>query len=108
MLAEPSRGGTGPVTQPLLAQRSRGDLIAELYDRHASGLFAYCHDQLGDADAAADALASVLAVVTATDPPRAALYSLARREIHQRDVVYAPPSFGADAASALVERVLRD
>ncbi|MEV6866968.1 hypothetical protein AB0M44_39000 [Streptosporangium subroseum] len=96
------------MTQPLLAQRSRGDLIAELYDRHATGLFAYCHDQLGDAASAADALTSVLAVVTAENPPRAALYALARREIHQRDVVYAPLSVGADPASALVERVLRE
>ena len=60
------------------------------------------------AASAADALMSVLAVVTAENPPRAALYALARREIHQRDVVYAPLSVGADPASALVERVLRE
>ncbi|MFD0658392.1 RNA polymerase sigma factor [Thermocatellispora tengchongensis] len=98
------------MTQPSTDQRSRGELIAELYDRHAAGLFAYCLDQLGDADSAADALVSVFAGVTTVQPPRAALYALARREIYRRDIVYAPPSVDpvADPASALIERVLRE
>lgn len=98
------------MTQPLTDRRSRGELIAELYDRHAAGLFVYCLDQLGDADAAADALAAVLAAVPAVEPPRAALYTLARREIFRRDVVQAPPRVDAstDPVGALIERVLRE
>ncbi|MDP9865368.1 MULTISPECIES: RNA polymerase sigma factor [Streptosporangium] len=94
--------------QPLLGQHSRGELIAELYDRHAAGLFAYCHDQLGDPGSAADALRAVLAAVPDLEPPRAALYAAARREIYLRDVVHAPPAAGADPVAAFVERVLRD
>ncbi|GGQ02153.1 hypothetical protein [Streptosporangium pseudovulgare] len=56
------------MTQPLLGRRSRGDLVAELYDRHAAGLFAYCHDQLGDPGAAAAVLAAVFAAVEAAGP----------------------------------------
>ncbi|MER5419630.1 hypothetical protein [Streptosporangium roseum] len=96
------------MTQPLLGQRSRGELIAELYDRHAAGLFAYCHDQLGDPGSAVAALVAVLTAVPDVEPPRAALYAFARREIHLRDVVHAPPAAGADPVSAFVERVLRD
>ncbi|MEV0594057.1 hypothetical protein [Nonomuraea cavernae] len=98
------------MTQPLTDQRPRADLVTELYDRHAAGLFAYCADQLGDHGSAADALATVLSGVSATVPPRAALYAFARREIHRRDVVYAPPVVDplTDPASALVERTLRD
>ncbi|MER5322119.1 hypothetical protein [Streptosporangium roseum] len=96
------------MTQPLLGQRSRGELIAELYDRHAAGLFAYCHDQLGDPGSAAAALVAVLTAVPDVEPPRAALYAFARREVHLRDVVHAPPAAGADPVSAFVERVLRD
>ncbi|GGO64860.1 sigma-70 family RNA polymerase sigma factor [Nonomuraea cavernae] len=98
------------MTQPLTDQRPRADLVTELYDRHAAGLFAYCADQLGDHGSAADALATVLSGVSATAPPRAALYAFARREIHRRDVVYAPPVVDplTDPASALVERTLRD
>ncbi|MGW0058577.1 hypothetical protein ACWDTT_01435 [Streptosporangium sandarakinum] len=96
------------MTQPLLGRRSRGDLVAELYDRHAAGLFAYCHDQLGDPGAAAAALTAVFAAVETAGPPRAALYALARREIQHRDVVYAPPVAGADLVAAFVGRVLRD
>ncbi|WP_329085424.1 hypothetical protein [Streptosporangium sp. NBC_01469] len=95
------------MTQPLLGQRSRVELIAELYDRHAAGLFAYSHDQLGDADSASDVLVAVLSGVLDTEPPRAALYALARREIFLRDIVYSPP-VGPDPAAALVERVLGD
>ncbi|WP_406312303.1 hypothetical protein OHA77_27285 [Streptosporangium sp. NBC_01639] len=94
--------------QPLLGQRTRGELIAELYDRHAAGLFAYCHDQLGDPGSACAALAAVLDSVTEVEPPRAALYAAARREIYLRDVVYAPPAAGTDPVAAFVERVLRD
>jgi hypothetical protein len=85
-------------------------LIAELYDRYAAGLFAYCADQLGDHGSAADALVSVLSSVPATPPPRAALFAFARREIHRRDVVYAPSVVDPliDPASALVERALRE
>ncbi|MFJ2030247.1 RNA polymerase sigma factor [Streptosporangium sp. NPDC087985] len=93
---------------PLLGQRMRGELIAELYDRHAAGLFAYCHDQLGDSGSAAAALVAVFATVPDVEPPRAALYAVARREIYLRDVVYSPPSAGADPVAAFVERVLRD
>ncbi|MFI7052871.1 hypothetical protein ACIBLB_12525 [Streptosporangium canum] len=96
------------MTQPLLGQRSRGELIAELYDRHATGLFAYCHDQLGDPGSAAAALVAVLTAVPDIEPPRAALYAFARREIHLRDVVHAPPAADADPVSSFVERVLRD
>ncbi|MBG0832220.1 sigma-70 family RNA polymerase sigma factor [Planomonospora sp. ID67723] len=96
------------MTQPLLGQRSRSELIAELYDRHAAGLFAYCHDQLGDPGTAGATLAAVLNAVSSTEPPRAALYALARRELLRRDVVYSPPSSGADPVAAFVERVLRD
>ncbi|MFF5212826.1 hypothetical protein [Streptosporangium sp. NPDC000396] len=96
------------MTQPLIGQRSRGELIAELYDRHAAGLFAYCHDQLGDPGSAADVLVAVLTAVPDVEPPRAALYALARREIYRRDVLYTPPRAYGDPASAFVERVLRD
>ncbi|WP_030456521.1 RNA polymerase sigma factor [Herbidospora cretacea] len=98
------------MTTPLTGQRSRSDLIAELYERHAAGLFAYCHDQLGETASAADALVAVLTGVPPTDPPRAALYSLARREIYRRDVSYAMPAVDsiADPATALIERVFRD
>ncbi|WP_271221363.1 hypothetical protein [Streptosporangium carneum] len=102
------------MTPPILGQRSRGELITELYDNHAAGLFAYCHDQLGDPDSAAAVLTAVFATVSPTEsqdaaePPRAALYALARREIQHRDVVYAPPAPGADPVPAFVERVLRD
>ncbi|MEU6717550.1 hypothetical protein ABZ897_39310 [Nonomuraea sp. NPDC046802] len=98
------------MSQPLIDQRSRADLIAELYDRHAAGLFAYCADQLGDLGSATDVLASVLAGVPDAEPPRAALYAFARREIHRRDVVYSPPEVDPliDPATALVERSLRE
>ncbi|MFI7424719.1 sigma factor-like helix-turn-helix DNA-binding protein [Nonomuraea sp. NPDC049684] len=98
------------MSQPLTGQRPRTELIAELYDRHAAGLFAYCADQLGDAGTASDVLASVLSGVPDVAPPRAALYAYARRQIHRRDVVYAPPVVDPliDPASALVERVLRE
>ncbi|MEU7896125.1 hypothetical protein AB0B45_25135 [Nonomuraea sp. NPDC049152] len=98
------------MTHPLTDQRSREDLIAELYDRHAAGLFAYCADQLGDPGSASDALDAVLSSVPSVEPPRAALYALARREIFRRDIVYAPPVIDplVDPATALVERVLRD
>ncbi|MEU8249904.1 hypothetical protein [Nonomuraea sp. NPDC048916] len=98
------------MTQPLTDQRPRADLVTELYDRHAAGLFAYCADQLGDHGSAADTLMTVLSGVPATALPRAALYAFARREIHRRDVVYAPPVVDPliDPASALVERTLRE
>ncbi|MEU0518451.1 hypothetical protein [Streptosporangium sp. NPDC006007] len=96
------------MTPPLLGQRSRGELIAELYDRHAAGLFAYCHDQLGASGAASAVLSAVLSDVPDVEPPRAALYAFARREIQQQDVVYIPPTPGADPISAFVERVVRD
>lgn len=96
------------MTQPLLGQRSRVELIAELYDRHAAGLFAYSHDQLGNADSASDVLVAVLSGVSDAEPPRAALYALARREISLRDIVYSPAAVGLDPAAALVERVLGD
>ncbi|MFI6507461.1 RNA polymerase sigma factor [Streptosporangium sp. NPDC050855] len=96
------------MTQPLLGQRSRTELIAELYDRHAAGLFAYAHDQLGDAGSASDVLVAVLSNVSDTEPPRAALYALARREIYQRDIVYSPPVTGLDPVATLVQRVLAD
>ncbi|MEU4543776.1 RNA polymerase sigma factor [Nonomuraea dietziae] len=98
------------MTLPLTDQRSREDLIAELYDRHAAGLFAYCADQLGDTGSASDALDAVLSSAPSVEPPRAALYALARREIFRRDIVYAPPVIDplVDPATALVERVLRE
>ncbi|MCK2212856.1 hypothetical protein MF672_003440 [Actinomadura sp. ATCC 31491] len=98
------------MSQPLTDQRPRAELIAELYDRHAAGLFAYCADQLGDLGSASDVLLTVLNAVPATEPPRAALYALARRELHRRDVVYAPPAVDPliDPATALVERTLRE
>ncbi|GAA0417446.1 hypothetical protein Acor_20710 [Acrocarpospora corrugata] len=98
------------MTQPLTGHRSRSDLIAELYERHAAGLFAYCHDQLGETASAADALVSVLTSVPGSEPQRAALYALARREIYRRDVSYALPAVDsvADPATALIERVFRD
>ncbi|MER5645588.1 hypothetical protein [Streptosporangium sp. NPDC002524] len=96
------------MTQPLLGQRSRVELIAELYDRHAAGLFAYSHDQLGTADSASDVLVAVLSGVSDAEPPRAALYALARREIFLRDIVYSPAAVGLDPAAALVQRVLGD
>ena len=97
------------MTHPLTGQRSRREQIAELYDSHAAGLFVYCADQLGDLGSAADVLASVLTSAP-EEPPRAALYAFARREIHRRDVVYAPPVVDplTDPASALVERILRE
>ncbi|WP_327089759.1 hypothetical protein OIE66_03805 [Nonomuraea sp. NBC_01738] len=98
------------MTQPLTDQRARNDLIAELYDRHATGLFAYCADQLGDPGTAGYALVAVLSSVPVEPPARAALYALARREIHRRDIVYSPPVVDplVDPASALVERTLRE
>ncbi|GAA4536030.1 hypothetical protein [Nonomuraea ferruginea] len=97
------------MTHPLTDQRSRREQIAELYDGHAAGLFVYCADQLGDLGSAADVLESVLTSAP-EDPPRAALYAFARREIHRRDVVYAPPVVDplTDPVSALVERILRE
>ncbi|NRQ36495.1 hypothetical protein HII36_32375 [Nonomuraea sp. NN258] len=102
------------MSQPLTGQRPRAELIAELFDRHAAGLFAYCADQLGDQGSAADAVASVISAAPtdgpAGGPPRSALYAYARREIHRRDIVYAPPVVDplVDPASALVERTLRE
>lgn len=98
------------MSQPLTDQRPRAQLIAELYDRYAAGLFAYCADQLGDLGSASDVLASVLSGIPSTEPPRAALYAFARREIHRRDVVYAPPAVDPliDPATAMVERTLRE
>ncbi|MEO3887476.1 sigma factor-like helix-turn-helix DNA-binding protein [Nonomuraea sp. B5E05] len=98
------------MSQPLTDQRPRAELIAELYDRHASGLFAYCADQLGDLGSASDVLVAVLTGVPVAQPPRAALYAFARREIHRRDIVYSPPAVDPliDPATALVERVLRE
>jgi DNA-directed RNA polymerase specialized sigma24 family protein len=102
------------VTHSITEQRSRPELVAELYDRHAAGLFAYCADQLGDLGSAGDVLVAVLGGVPMTGgqpaPPRAALYAFARREIHRRDVVYAPPVVDPliDPASALVERALSE
>jgi len=98
------------VTHSLTDQRSRPELIAELFDRHAAGLFAYCADQLGDPGSAADVLVAVLTSVPSPEPPRAALYAFARREVHRRDVVFAPPVVDPllDPASALVERALRE
>ncbi|MEU6429264.1 hypothetical protein ABZ860_25490 [Microbispora sp. NPDC046973] len=99
------------MTAPLTGQRSRSELIAELYERHAAGLFAYCHDQLGETASAADAVVAVFTTAPTAEPPsRAALYALARREIYRRDVSYALPAVDsvADPATALIERVFRD
>ncbi|MEV4461650.1 hypothetical protein AB0J39_38050, partial [Microbispora sp. NPDC049633] len=99
------------MTPPLTGQRSRSELIAELYERHATGLFAYCHDQLGQTTSAADAVVAVFTTAPTAEPPsRAALYALARREIYRRDVSYALPAVDsvADPATALIERVFRD
>ncbi|MBX6384838.1 MAG: hypothetical protein IRZ07_18025, partial [Microbispora sp.] len=99
------------MTPPRTGQRSRSELIAELYERHAAGLFAYCHDQLGETASAADAVVAVFTTVPTTEPPsRAALYALARREIYRRDVSYALPAVDSvvDPATALIERVYRD
>ncbi|MEU7002231.1 hypothetical protein [Nonomuraea sp. NPDC046570] len=98
------------MTLPLTGQPTRDELVAELYDRHAAGLFAYFSDQLGDHGSAADALVSVLTSVSTVEPPRASMYALARREIFRRDVVYAPPVIDplVDPATAMVERTLRD
>lgn len=91
-------------------QRSRAGLVAELYERHAAGLFAYCHDQLGETTSAADAVVAVFTGLPFAEPPRAVLYALARREIYRRDVSYALPAVDpvADPATALIERVFRD
>jgi hypothetical protein len=68
------------VSSSLTGQRSRSELIAELYERHAAGLFAYCHDQLGESTSAGDAVVAVFTgVPTVEPPPRAALYALAHR-----------------------------
>ncbi|TDD35091.1 sigma-70 family RNA polymerase sigma factor, partial [Nonomuraea terrae] len=98
------------MTQPITDQRPRAELIAELYDLHAAGMFAYCADQLGDLGSASDVLAAVFSRVPAVAPPRAALYAFARREIHRRDVLYSPPAVDplTDPATALVERALRE
>ncbi|MEU8198657.1 hypothetical protein AB0C10_33235 [Microbispora amethystogenes] len=100
------------MTSPLTGQRSRSELIAELFERHAAGLFAYCHDQLGETASAADAVVAVFTTAPAApEPPsRAVLYALARREIYRRDVSYALPAVDsvADPATALIERVFRD
>ncbi|MEU8056863.1 hypothetical protein [Microbispora bryophytorum] len=99
------------MTAPLTGQRSRSELIAELYERHAAGLFAYCHDQLGETASAADAVVAVFTAAPTAEPSsRAALYALARREIYRRDVSYALPAVDsiADPATALIERVFRD
>ncbi|MEQ4718999.1 hypothetical protein [Nonomuraea sp. B19D2] len=102
------------MSQPLTDQHQRAELIAELYDRHAAGLFAYCADQLGDLGSASDVLVSLFSSVAGfpspAEPPRAALYAFARREIHRRDIVYAPPAVDPliDPATALVERTLRE
>ncbi|PZG07066.1 RNA polymerase sigma factor, partial [Nonomuraea aridisoli] len=98
------------MTQPITDQRPRAELIAELYDLHAAGMFAYCADQLGDLGSASDVLAAVFSGVPAVAPPRAALYAFARREIHRRDVLYSPPAVDplTDPATALVERALRE
>ncbi len=98
------------MSQPLSGQRSHSDVVVELYDRHAAGLFAYCFDQLGDRETAADAVLAVLTSVPVMRPSRALLYALARREINRRDVVYFPPlvDFAVDPATALIERVVRD
>ncbi|GAA3232074.1 sigma-70 family RNA polymerase sigma factor [Nonomuraea helvata] len=102
------------MSQPLTDQRQRAELIAELYDRHAAGLFAYCADQLGDLGSASDVLVSMFSSVAGfpslEEPPRASLYAFARREVHRRDIVYAPAAVDPliDPATALVERVVRE
>ena len=102
------------MTHSLTEQRSRPELVADLYDRHAAGLFAYCADQLGDLGSAGDVLVAVLGGVPVAAgqpaPQRAALYAFARREILRRDVVYSPPVVDpiVDPASALVERALSE
>lgn len=97
------------MTHPLTGQRSSREQIAELYDSHAAGLFVYCADQLGDLGSSADVLVSVLSSAP-ENPPRAALYAFARREILRRDIVFSPPVVDplVDPASALVERILRE
>ena len=91
-------------------QRSRGELIAQLYERHAAGLFAYCHDQLGDPDSASDAVTAVFTQIPAAEPPRAALYALARREILRRDVRRPVPAVDStfDPVASLIDRVFRE
>ena len=91
-------------------QRSRGELIAQLYERHAAGLFAYCHDQLGDPDSASDAVTAVFTQIPAAEPPRAALYALARREIFRRDVRRPAPAVDSaiDPIASLIDRVFRE
>lgn len=98
------------MSQTINDQRRRAELIAELYDLYAAGLFAYCADQLGDLGSASDVLVSVLTSVPAPTPPRAALYAFARREIHRRNIVYSPPAVDPliDPATSLVERSLRE
>jgi hypothetical protein len=98
------------VTQSLTGHRSHSELISELYDRHASGLFVYGYDQLGDPGSASDTVVAVLTGLPPVEPPRAALYALARREINRRDVTYLPPTVevATDPATALIERVLRE
>ncbi|KAB8193736.1 hypothetical protein FH608_021265 [Nonomuraea phyllanthi] len=102
------------MSQPLTDQRQRAELLAELYDRHAAGLFAYVSDQLGDLGSASDVLvalfSSVAGLPSPAEAPRAALYAFARREIHRRDIVYAPHTVDPliDPATALVERTLRE
>ncbi|GII92570.1 RNA polymerase sigma factor [Sinosporangium siamense] len=98
------------MAHPLTGRRPYGDLVAELYDRHGTGLFAYCLDQLGDPDTAASAFLGVLSTAPPVEPPRAALYAAARREIFRRDVVHAPSSADplADPATALVRRTLAE
>src|SRR5437868_1340432 len=100
---------SAPVTLPLNDRRARDELVAELYDRHAAGLFAYFSDQLGDFGSASDALVTLLTGVATAEPTRALLYTRARREIHRRDVVFAPPFIDSltDPATALVERTVR-
>ncbi|GIH72193.1 RNA polymerase sigma factor [Sphaerimonospora thailandensis] len=98
------------IGQPLTGKHSRSDLVAEFYERHAAGLFAYCHDQLGETTSAGDAVVAVFAALPFGEPPRAVLYALARREIYRRDVSYAMPAVDSavDPATALIERVFRD
>ena len=105
------------MSQPLTGQRPRAEVIAELYDRHAAGLFAYCADQLGDLGSASDVLASVLAAVPDTTPPRAALYAFARREIdlirlvregHSESVPTTPVAVMTGECDASMVLVLRE
>ncbi|MEU9833055.1 hypothetical protein AB0D67_16125 [Streptosporangium sp. NPDC048047] len=79
------------MTQPLLGLRPRGGPVTEvteLYDRHAAGLFAYCHDQLGDPGAAAGALTAVFAAVEAAGPRHATV------------AAEAPASYPAESSAA--------